>query len=425
MRRLALLASLLCSAAIAGEASAQQPLPEFLRASHDGALDVREARAALRQAQSQVDEARARLLPGFNAQAAYQRNEFEAAFASPATGGQVVIQPYDSLTASFTLSVPLIDVPAWAGFFQSEALADASEAQLESADQIVQATVVQIWHQLVAMRALVSAAHRNLELAERNRVAAAARVEVGVAPQLELSRADAEIARARQSLAEAELQGVLAARNLENLTGLAPSDAVIELADDLAEEEPLAHFVRDTDDLPGVRAAREAARAARIARDTAWTALLPVIGASARETGSNVGGFTGQNWSYALAITASWQIDFLRPAALGTRSATAELAAVRAERAAQQTDTAIFEAWHRIESARARAEAANAALDASRRAADDARARFESGTGTQLEQIQAERDLFQSEVARIQAIADLRVARMVLRIRSGQALSTE
>src|SRR5690606_12405966 len=107
------------------------------------------------------------------------------------------------------------------------------------------------------------------------------------------------------------------------------------------------------------------------------------------------------------------------PARIGTATAALEGAEVRAERAVQQVETAIFEAWQRVEASRASAEAAIAALEASRRAAADARARYEAGAGTQLEQIQAERDLFQAEVAHIQAIANLRVARAVLRIRSG------
>ncbi|MDQ3033961.1 MAG: TolC family protein, partial [Myxococcota bacterium] len=188
-----LLAALLLavSALAPAVARAQQPLAEFLEAADTAALDAREARAALRQAQSQVDEARARLLPSFSATGTYQRNEFEAAFAGPA--GRVVIQPYDALTATFALTVPLIDINAWSGFFQSEAFAELAEARLELADQNVEVAVVQVWHQLVGARALTQAAQRNLEALERNRVAASARVEVGVAPQLELARAEAEV----------------------------------------------------------------------------------------------------------------------------------------------------------------------------------------------------------------------------------------
>lgn len=419
---LAALLALALALASPARAHAQQPLSEFLAAADHAALDVREARAALHQSQSQVDEARARLLPSLSAQGTYQRNEFEAAFANPMTGERIVIQPFDALTATFSLSVPLVDIGAWSGFFQSEALAEAAEARFELADQNVRVTVVQVWYRLVGARAVVGAAERNVEALERNREAAAARVEVGVAPQLELARADAEVARARFSLVEARLQAVLAARALENLTGIVPSDADAELGDVPGALGPLERYLGRRDELPAVRSAREAARAAGIASDTAWTSLLPSIGGFARESGSNAAGFQGANWSYAIGVQAIWQLDFLRPAQISTRAAAADIANVQLERAIQQTETGIFEAYERVGAARAQTEAAEAAASSSRRATDDAHARFDAGVGTQLDLIQAERDLFQAEVSLIQAIADLHVAHAALRLLSGMEL---
>lgn len=422
-RSLPLAIATLCATALSPTlASAQQPLPVFLDAADRAALDVREARAALRQAQSQVDEARARLLPAFTAQGAYQRNEFEAAFTNPATGARVAIQPFDSLTAQFTVTVPLIDIGAWSGFFQSEAFAESAEARLELADQNVEVAVVQVWHQLVGARALVRASERNIEALERNLEAARARVEVGVAAQLELSRAETEVARAQQSLAEARLSAVLAARNLFNLTGIVPSDEPAELEDVPTRLEPLDAYLAESSELPGVRAAREAARAADIAADTAWTALLPSISGFARESGSNAAGFQGANWSYALGVQAVWVLDFARPAQISTRAAAAEVATVQLERAIQQTETGIFEAYERVGAARAQAEAAEAGVASARRAAEDARIRFDAGAATQLDLIQAERDLFQAEVLLIRALADLHVAHAALRIRAGMEL---
>ncbi len=147
-----------------------------------------------------------------------------------------------------------------------------------------------------------------------------------------------------------------------------------------------------------------------------------MIGASATESGSNAAGFTGQNWSWAISVTATFSLDFVRPAQISTRGSLADAADIRSERALQQIETSIFEAWQRVEASRARVESANVGLEASRRAAEDARIRYESGAGTQLEQIQAERDLFQAEATRIQQVADLRVARAVLWIRSGMDL---
>lgn len=403
-------------------ASAQQPLREFLAAADSGSLDLREARAALRQSQSQVDEARARLLPSFTATGGYQRNEFEAAFMNPVTGSLVVIQPFDALTAQFSVAVPLIDVGAWSVFFQSEALADSAEARLELTDQNVAVAIVQIWHQLVGARAVVHASERNLEALQYNREVAAARFEVGVSPQLELSRAETEVSRAEQALAEARLSAVLAARNLQNLTNITPNDEQPVLEEVPGELEPFDRYMANVRNLPAVRGAREATRAAGIAADTAWTALLPIISGYARENGSNAAGFQGANWSYALGVQASWTLDFLRPAQISTRQAAADVATVQLERAIQQTETSIFDAYERVRTARARAEAAAAGVESANRAAEDARVRFDAGAATQLDVIQASRDLFQAEVLRIQSLADLHVAHATLRLRAGMEL---
>jgi outer membrane protein len=403
-------------------ANAQQPLREFLAAADTGSLDIREARAVLRQSQSQIDEARARLLPSFSAVGTYQRNEFDASFLNPMTGAQIVIQPFDALTAQFSVAVPLIDIGAWSVYFQSEALADSAAARLELTDQNVAVAIVQVWHQLVGARAVVRASERNLEALQYNREVAAARVEVGVSPQLELARAETEVSRAEQALAEARLSVVLAARNLENLTAITPNDAEPSLEEVPRELEPFERYMANSRNLPAVRAAREAARAASISADTAWAALLPVIGGFARENGSNAVGFQGANWSYALGVQAAWTLDFFRPAQISTRRAAADVSTVQLERAIQQTETSIFDAYERVRAAQARADAAESGVASARQASEDAQIRFDAGAATQLDVIQASRDLFQAEVLRIQALADLHVAHATLRLRAGMAL---
>ncbi len=400
-------------------AHAQQPLRAFLDAARAGSLDARASRAAARQAGSRVDEARARLLPSASARGVYTRNEFEAALTIPGTTTMVTIQPFDQLSFQGQLVVPILDVSAWAQYFATEAAADAAGAQVDATQEQVEAAVVQGWHQVVAARALISAATANLEATERNLEVANARVDVGAASPLERSRAAAEVARAQQSLAEAELQARLAERQLADLTQLEPSGEVQAIEVELTPQPPLARFLSAVDDRPAVRAARARRRSTGILSDTAWTALLPTIVATATETGSNVGGFTGQNWSYALSVIAEWRLDFARPAQINTTAAQADAAAVEAERVEQQARTSVYEAWHRAEASLAAARAARVAEEASAQAVEDVRATFEAGAATQLDVLQAERDLFRARVATIQALANLRVAQVVLRIRAG------
>jgi outer membrane protein TolC len=173
--------------------SAQQPLEEFLAASDTAAIDIHSAQAALDTARSQADEARARLLPTFLGLGTYQRNEIQSQIAIPVMGADPIVRiivPYDQLTATLGLTVPIVDISSWSLFFAAEQTADSFEDRYEATSDDVHATVVQIWHQLVGARAVRDSTQRTLEAVTASRDSVLARFEAQVAPQLELSRSD-------------------------------------------------------------------------------------------------------------------------------------------------------------------------------------------------------------------------------------------
>lgn len=412
-------------------ASAQQPLAEFIAGSDRASIDLRTAQAALDTSHAQIDEARARLLPNFVASGTYTHNEIQilrqfgcADMPSPIPPAMcmspinVNLLPYDVFTGSLQLNVPIVDIQGWSVFFASEESANAANERLDGSRQDVHATVVQLWHQLVAAHAVREAAQHNLDAVVASRDNVQARFEAQVAPQLELSRAEAEVLRAQQTIAEADLAIVLADRNLELITGIAPSDAPAALEDDLHAEPPLDEFTSRAHEAPIVRAAAHAVRSAEMAVDAAWQGLLPTLVGAAREQATSVAGLSAPNY-WSIVLNASWTLDFLRPAQIGTSGDRLATAHAAEDLAVQQAETRVFEQWHRVRSLRVRAAAARGARDALQRADDDAHARYEAGAATQLEVITADRDLLQAQVASIQADADLGTARHTLRIRAG------
>lgn len=426
-----LLVSLSLSLSVTAPALAQQPLAEFIAGSDGASIDLHTAQAARDTAWAQTDVTRARLLPSFNATGVYQHNEIQV---SPIFGcddmppptdptmcgspHHLNIQLYDVFNATLQLNVPLVDIQGWTMFFASEESARATTDRFDASTQDVHATVVQVWHQLVAAHAVRDAAQHNLDAVVASRDNVQARFDAQVAPQLELSRAEAEVLRAQQTIAEADLAIVLAERNLELLAGIQPSSDPQTLDDDLHEEAGLEDFMSRSHDAPIVHAAARAVRAAEMAVDAAWEGLLPTIGGAARESATNAAGF-GPATQWALLFTASWTLDFARPAQIGVTGAQLATAHAQQDAAVQLAETRVFEQWHRVRSLRIRAAAAIGARDALTRADQDAHARYEAGAATQLEVITADRDLLQAEVARIQAIADLGIARHTLRIRAG------
>lgn len=410
------------AAAEARDVGVSVSLDALITASRSHHADLHAARAALAQARSQADEARARLLPSFTATGSYTRNEIEVVFRSTAPDGSMVqrtITPYDQLDARFALTVPILDASSWAGFFSAEASGDAAAAREALATDDVEVAVTQLYFQLVGGRALRQVAERTLAVARQAHVFASARHEVGLAPIAEVARAEAEVHRAEQSIQEAELAVLLAERNLANLTGVELAGRALPPIEEETGAAPgaLETHLAHLSDAPPVRAAALDVLAAERSMHAGWLAFVPTVAGTASERVTNAVGF-GPSSSWNLGLTATWTLDFLRPAQVGTREAALSAARARLERAEQQARLQIEDAWHRAQALSARAATAEAVLASSTRAAEDTRARYEVGVASQLELLTAERDLFAAEVGRVQALADLAVARATLRIRT-------
>jgi putative ABC transport system permease protein len=313
-----------------------QSLSTFLEAASTHAIDVREAEGLRDQARSSVDEARARLLPSFTASGAYQRNEYEVIVMIPAGTGTVnaTITPYDQLSGTFTLNVPIVDLSAWETFFASESTADAADARAEAAVFDASLSTSTAYYQLVAARAVVASAERARAAAEENLRYVESRLGPGLASELDQARAASDVARAGQTVAEAELQVTLAARNLYVLTGIEAGAEGFELVrgSELSGEGELADWLAQLDEVPAVRAARLDREAATRTRDAAWMGLLPVLSGAASERVTNAAGF-GPTAAWSLGLTLSWTIDFGRPAAIATRDEALSVASLREERA--------------------------------------------------------------------------------------------
>lgn len=405
-------------------AHAQQSLDAFLEGAETHAFDVREAELTRAQARAQVDEARARWLPSATASGGYTRNEVAVEVTIPISATEqrvATITPIDQLDLTLQLNVPIIDVASWLSFASAERTADAAGYREQSARVDVQLAVVTAYHQVVATRALRDAAVRSREAASASLERARARLEAQLASDLEVARAESEMARADQQIADAELQVSLAERTLVVLTGVRPTAEHANVSSDLSPVAALATFVSGVDGLPNVRASEADVSAAGSARDAAWAAFVPVVSGFARERITNASGF-GPSAVWALGLQATFTLDFLRPAQVGTRERAADLASLRAERARSDAETQIEDAWHRVRSNIVRVRAAQSQVTAAERARQVAVTRYEANLGTQLDVFIADRDGFNAQASLIQAEADLAVARASLLARSQGAI---
>lgn len=405
---------------------ALQPVEAFISGARQRNPDELEARATLSQQEAQADSTLGRVLPGIGARGSYIRNQYSSVvdIAPPNSPPQrVTLVPRDQWDGSATVTVPLIDLAGYRRVGAAKSSAQAAGYQLDSTRLVVEGEVVQDYYQVVANLALVAASRTALEVSQEGLRLAQARYQAGTAAALDVDRARADVEQQFQQLAAAQLQVALSARALESTSSVTPDvSTVVPLSDDLHPEPELEAFARGLEGLPAVLAASASTRAAEKQADAQRLALAPTIAGTFTELGTNASGFSGHDWTYQAALTATWSLDLTSFADIRVQNAAADAARARELRARLAAGDAIHREWNTVVAGIARSRSARAGREAAEHASSQARERYRAGTATQLDLLQAQRDAFNAEVSRIQADADLVNARAQLRLSSGHSL---
>jgi outer membrane protein TolC len=401
---------LLVSVVASAPAHAIQPLSSFLDSAKTKSFDSREADALLEQREGEASAGVRKLWPTLSARGVYTHNQYEAIVRVP-NAGEAVIIPQNQFDAFFSLDLPIVDFSAWARASAAGTLRDAAAHRKNATAQDVELDVTRAYYQLLAARAVEQAAHKSVEVAERSHKVIADRRSAGVATDLDLQRAVGDMERNRQRLANAGYLVKVNERALRTLSGLVPDNGGSVPADDLRPEPSptSAHG-----EAPAVLAARAEAEAQDKNAAAQWRSLLPSLSANATERLTNATGFTNRYASYTLSATLSWRLDGSLLAQSAAQDAAARLTTVRQERAVQQQSDRVQNAWDLVQASIVSCRAARAEAEAARLAAGLASDRYAAGTILQLEVLDASRQAFQAEVTRIQADADLAIARQSL-----------
>ncbi len=408
---------------VAARASALQPLDEFLRGARASSTDVAEARAARSQAHADAQGALGRALPRVSLRGAYTRNEFESTFEPGGGAPSITITPFNAVDGAATLDVPLVDLANFARIAAARTSATASAKQ-EAATQLrVQSLVSQDYYQLVANVALVGASRHALDVARESLRIADERHRAGTAAQLDVDRARAEVERNVQQLANSDLQVSLVARALQSATGVSPQfEGETALADDLHEELPFERFQPPDQEIPALAAAIQSRVASEQQARAQRLTLVPSLAASATERVANVEGLVGRESYWQAVVGLTWSFDLTLLAGIRSQDAAADGARAREQRARLAARDDIHRAWMTVRTNIARSRSARVQAEVSSRAAKLALDRYQVGAAAQLDLLQAQRDSFSADAARIQADADLVNSRAQLRVAAGENL---
>jgi outer membrane protein TolC len=414
-----LLAAVPCSLAFA-----LQPVATFLAGARRANRDNREAAATTTQRLAEVDVAKGRLYPVFNAAGSYTRNQYEVSLVLPtaggATGERLTVQPQNQVDGTLTLSVPVIDVGAWRRVSAADATVDATLATQQGIQQDVEAQVYRAYYSLLGQEAVLVASKHTLEALSENLKQVQDKAASGIASELDVQRARAEVARAEGDVASAGLAVTLARRQLATVTFVEPEPASEFVDDDLHEEQPLPGWLNSAGTVPRVASANASQQAASKVAAAAEAAWFPTLSATAQERLTNATSFSGHPAVFLLQATLAWRLDATLSPTVQAQTAAANASAIRADRALRDAQDKIFQAWHQVHAAIERSRAARVQISASRLASELARDRYTVGAATQLEVVQAQQDAFSADVARIQADAELAYARAALRVSAGQ-----
>ena len=403
--------------ALVSMSAAAQNVKTFLDAAEKQNVDRRISVEQRNRAAAEYRQAWTALLPGLSASGGWTHNQYNAEITiNPVTGQKAVIVPYDQFDANFRFDLPLIDTTRWFRMLAAGD-SDASAALREQVTRdLVRRQVVASYYGYAAALAVRESAKKSSSVASEQLKLMEIRASVGTVTELDLLRSKAEVARTRQTLADTESLVATSRRTLRTLSGVEPPEALPLPEDDVHPEAALAELEGRVDQLPGVQAADKDAQAANRIATASKLALVPIVAAQFTERVTNATSFTGQAASYNAGITFQWRLDVPTFMGMSAQSSNEQVALLAGERVRLQSRDQVNADWQRLEAALIKIDAARAQVDAARRATQVARDRYAAGAATQVDVIQAERDVFGAEVSQIQARTELATARASLRI---------
>lgn len=400
--------------------------------SPDGNAEVQLAKESQVVAREQKNEARAALLPTVNGSLREQRQVANVA----AMGIQVQVEgipvvlgsePFSTFDARVSAEQTLFDWSAVRRTQAAQAAVRASGAVLQDTQQATAARVAALYFAALRAEARVQAALSDVDLAEALGKLAADRAETGRGLAIEVTRAGAQTAHARQRLLTAQNDSFRAKLQLCHELGLPPGEPIV-LTDQLALNsvdlpsvaEALESALRTRSDL---RTQQERGHQADLLHGEARAASLPSIYGYA-DYGPL--GLTPANAIETYTVGLGLKIPVFDGGRREARRAET-LSLARQERIREkdlhgQIEIEVREALEGLQIAAAQAAAAEQGVALAGEEVSQARRRNEQGLATSLDIIAAQNRLELAQDERIAALYAHNLARLELARAQGDVM---
>jgi len=436
-------------------------LDEALALARNHNRDLRGARERIAMAQAGVEEARAALLPQVGVQGKYTHNYKEVDFdfgalvqptigvaeairQNGATAAQaaalqtvenqanaelasqpvVVIIAEEQLDAGIQASVPLIAPPAYFALSAAHRGKEASEAGYQVSEANVLVSVAQAYYAAAGTDELVLARQDAVKVATETFDVAKARVAAELANQVESTRAETALVRARQDLAEAENARGAAYRALVTLIGVKQDEFTVQKPEGLpAEPGAVEQLINEGQahrpELTAQRATIAQYEASARAASWRWSPTLSAFGNFHVE---NYIGFSGDKYGWALGVELDWSLfdGGARDAQHHLAVAERKAAEARLELIGDTVSDEVVNARGTLETKRKGVGSAQRAVELARETLRLVRVQYEAGTAKQLDVLEAQDVLVSAEVGLAQAHFDVSLADLQLHRAAGE-----
>jgi outer membrane protein TolC len=377
-------------------------------------------RERLAQAQTNLSQAWANLLPTIAAQGRYTRNYAE--FSFPVGPNEFLrVQPLNQLDAIISFTQPLIVPAAYPALTSVKKGIGAAEANFDTSETAILFAVAQAFHSAGISDEVARTRRSSIEVARATLANAKTRFAAGTVTKVDVDRAEIAVLRAEQAERDAlhaRGQAYRALGTLAQIEGPFQVKIANAPASSPASDATLENALQLRPEIRALQLQFESADSRKRAEGWRWSPSLSAFGNARRFNYQN---FRRDNYSWAVGIQLDWVIFDGGVRDANRRRAAAEAAEAHA-RADALRDTIRDDLANNqslLETKQQAMTTAARSVELARETLGLVRTQYEAGTVTQVDLLQAQDVLVGAELALAQARFDVAIADLTLRRAAG------
>lgn len=328
--------------------------------------------------------------------------------------------------ANALLTQTLFNARAFPLFRQARLTRDATRLSATETKRLLGFDAAAIFLASLSFEQVLLAAENRRVFAQTNLDDVRARFEAGLVSSNDVTRAELELATAVRGVAQARGDVENSRVELETLLntdveGLVPPAGLLDAADDppSVDQAQIAEAQRRRTD---VAAARTRIEALRAFAEEPKARFIPSLSLSAQARNLNDGPVSNRNNEGFVGLTFAWPVfdAGVRAAETAERNALVREAELGLQLDLREVERQMRSAGVSLSTEQAALREAVAALRAARKNADETGELYRQGLASALELADANRQLFESEVAEVTARFRMAVAYLTLREAMGE-----